>query len=289
MFTVAMRDDPLGATQVMDPMVPRIGRVNRRRRDGPDVWTLDIRMESEPAIDFAPGQFNMITVFGVGEAAISLSGDPSLRDRNIHTIRAVGPVSTALAGLRPGDAVGMRGPFGHGWPLAEATGHDVIVVAGGLGLAPLRPALLRLLAERDRYGKIVLLYGARSPKDVLFSREIESWRLRPDIDVVVTVDHAIGEWHGNVGVVTTFIRRVALDPSQAIALVCGPEVMMRFAAAALHDAGIDHGSIYLSVERNMKCAIGLCGHCQLGAAFVCRDGPIFPYDRLRGLLSVKEL
>jgi NAD(P)H-flavin reductase len=268
--------------------VPYIARVRRRRRDAPRVWTLDIEVqEIEPT--FAPGQFNMLTVFGVGEVPISLSGDPAAPDCLVHTIRAVGPVSAALTRLSPGDTVGLRGPFGVGWPMAEAVGRDVVVVAGGLGLAPLRPALYRLLAERSRYGKIILLYGTRSPGDILFRRELESWRRRLDIDIRVTVDHADSDWHGHVGIVTTLITRAVYDPLHAIALVCGPEVMMRFAIAALCDAGIGDDSIYLSMERNMKCAIGFCGHCQLGTVFVCRDGPVFRYDRVQTLLGLKEI
>lgn len=270
-------------------MVPRIARVRRRRRDGPLVWTLEIETEESEKAGFAPGQFNMLTAFGVGEIPISLSGDPARPSRLIHTIRAVGPVSTALARLGPGDAVGLRGPFGTAWPIEEAAGRDVLIMAGGVGIAPLRPALYRLLAARARYGQVVLLYGTRSPEDILFRRELESWRRRLDIDIEVTVDHAVSDWHGHVGVVTTLIPHVAFDPLNAIALVCGPEVMMRFAIAALRDAGLGDAVIFLSMERNMKCAVGFCGHCQFGPSFVCRDGPVFRYDRLRGLLGVKEI
>ena len=276
------------ATATADPMVPRVAYVRWRRRDAPQVWTLDVEVE-ESALSFLPGQFNMLTVFGVGEVPISLSGDPGELGRLVHTIRAVGPVSAALTRLSPGDMIGLRGPFGVGWPMAEAVSRDVVVVAGGLGLAPLRPALYRLLAERARYGKIALLYGTRSPADILFRHELESWRRRLDIDIAVTVDHADSNWRGHVGVVTTLIARAAFDPLHATALVCGPEVMMRFAIAALRDAGLGDEAIYLSMERNMKCAIGFCGHCQLGTVFVCRDGPVFRYDRVRKLLALKEV
>jgi NAD(P)H-flavin reductase len=278
------------AASTTDPMVPKIAPVCRRYRDAPQIFTLEIELdEANSVVGFTPGQFNMLTVFGVGEVPISMSGDPVKHGRLIHTVRAVGPVSTALVQLGPGDVVGVRGPFGAGWPMAQAAACDVVVVAGGLGLAPLRPALYRLLAERSRYGRIVLLYGTRSPDDILFRRELEAWRRRLDIDIEVTVDHAVGDWHGHVGVVTTLISRAVFDPLHAIALVCGPEVMMRFAIAALRDAGVPEEAIYLSMERNMKCAIGLCGHCQFGPVFVCRDGPVFRYDRVRGLLSMKEI
>jgi len=285
MSTVLLPDPaPVGA----DPMLPRVARVLARRRDGPDVWTLDIEEEGG-GTGFAPGQFNMLTAFGVGEAPISISGDAASPNRQVHTIRDVGPVSGALARLKPGDPLGLRGPFGVGWPMTEAEGQDVVVVAGGLGLAPLRPALYHLLAERERFGRIVLLYGTRSPGDILFRRELESWRRRLDVDIEVTVDHAGGDWRGHVGVVTTLIPRSAFDSANAIALVCGPEIMMRFAIVALRDVGLADEAIYLSMERNMKCAVGLCGHCQFGPDFVCRDGPVFRYDRLSRLIGLKEI
>jgi NAD(P)H-flavin reductase len=286
MFT-ALPLEATAAGSAADPMVPRVARVLRRRRDGPQVWTLEI--EPNGPMAFAPGQFNMLTVFGVGEAAISVSGDPAEPGRLVHTIRAVGAVSSALTRLDRGDVLGLRGPFGVGWPMAEAAGRDVVVVVGGVGLAPLRPALYRLYAERARYGKIALLYGTRSPADILFRSEIESWRRRLDIDVEVTVDHADADWHGRVGVVTNLIGRAEFDPHHAIALVCGPEVMMRFGVMALRKAGVAEADIYVSMERSMKCAVAFCGHCQLGTVFVCRDGPVFRYDRIRDLFAVKEL
>lgn len=173
--------------------------------------------------------------------------------------------------------------------MATALGRDVIVVAGGLGLAPLRPAICRILAERERHGKVSILYGTRSPDDILYRRELERWRRELDIDVEVTVDHAIGAWRGHVGVVTALIPRATFDPADCIAMVCGPEVMMRFTVVALARAGVPDEAIYLSMERNMKCAIGLCGRCQFGPTFICKDGPVFRYDRMRDFLRLKEI
>jgi NAD(P)H-flavin reductase len=269
-------------------MVPQIAHVRRRRHDAPDAWTLELEMADGAHFDYTPGQFNMLTAFGVGEAAISMSGDPASGPL-IHTIRAVGPVSRALTELGPGDPIGVRGPFGVGWPMAPAVGKDVVFVAGGLGLAPLRPAIYRVLAERERYGQVTLLFGARRPEDILFRHEVETWRARLDIEVDVTVDHAPSDWRGHVGVVTTLISRLELDPAKTLAMVCGPEVMMRFVALALADRGVAESDIYLSMERNMKCAIGHCGHCQLGPTLICRDGPVFTFERLKRLMTVKEL
>jgi NAD(P)H-flavin reductase len=273
-----------------DPMVPRLARVLQRQRETSQSWTLEI--EADPPVErvmFTPGQFNMLYVFGVGEVPISMSGDPAAPTRLLHTVRAVGPASAALSHLRPGDSVGLRGPFGTGWPLANAADRDVLIVAGGIGLAPLRPAIYRIVAERERYGRVSILYGTRSSDDILYHREIERWRREFDIDVQVTVDHAAEKWHGHVGVVTMLVPRAAFEPSDCTAMVCGPEVMIRFTAAALNKAGIPDHAIYLSMERNMKCAVGLCGHCQFGPTFVCKDGPVFCYDRVRDFLRLKEI
>lgn len=273
---------------ILQPTVPQIAHVRRRRHDAPDAWTLELEMANGAHFDYTPGQFNMLTAFGVGEAAISMSGDPASGPL-IHTIRAVGAVSRALTELGPGEPLGIRGPFGIGWPMTQAAGKDIVLVAGGLGLAPLRPAIYRLLGERERYGRVMLLFGARRPDDILFRHEVETWRARFDIDVDVTVDHAPSDWRGHVGVVTTMISRLDIDPAKSLAMICGPEVMMRIVALALADRGLAERDIYLSMERNMKCAIGHCGHCQLGPTFICRDGPVFTFERLKRLLTVKEL
>jgi NAD(P)H-flavin reductase len=269
-------------------MTPQIARVLRRRRDCGEVWTLEIETEEPPSARFRPGQFNMLTVFGVGEIPISLSGDPANAGRLVHTIRAVGPVSAALTQMRPGQVIGLRGPFGVGWPMEHAAGRDVVLMAGGLGLAPLRPVIYQLRAERERYGRIVVLYGTRGPADILFERETEAWR-RFEVDLRVTVDHAASGWKGNVGVVTTLLPQLRCDPHEAIAFVCGPEVMMRHSIAALRTLGFADEAIYLSMERNMKCAVAFCGRCQFGVVLLCRDGPVFRYDRVRELLTHKEL
>ena len=267
--------------------VPQPFEVTRVRIEAAGVATLEMTTAS-PFV-FAPGQFNMLYAFGLGEVAISISGDPAQKERVVHTVRSVGAVSGALARLRRGAVIGVRGPYGSQWPVKDAEGSDVVIVAGGLGIAPVRPAMYYLIAHRERYGRIVLLYGARSPGDILYRRELETWRRRLDLDIAVTVDHAAADWRGNVGVVPALIPQIAFDPQHAIALVCGPEIMMRFTISALRDRGLTTHQIFVSMERNMKCAVGLCGHCQFGPAFVCRDGPVFRFDRIAPLFGVREI
>lgn len=282
-------DLAMAQSTTVNPWQPSPYRVVAVRNELADTITLDLRPVAGSLPAFEPGQFNMLYAFGVGEAAISLSGASGSSDCFTHTVRRVGAVSRALAGSAVGAEVGVRGPFGSSWPVMQAEGADVVIVAGGLGLAPLRPAILAILERRKRYGRVSILVGSRHPADILFRHELEQWRQRLDIDIVVTVDHADKDWHGNVGVVTDLVARAAFDPAETIALVCGPEVMMRFTAYALLDAGVAAHKIYVSMERNMKCAIGQCGHCQLGPEFVCKDGPVFSYDRMADLLSVREV
>ena len=276
-------------TTIVDPFIPQPYLVTRVRREAHDVTTLELipTIGERPA--FEPGQFNMLYAFGIGEVAISMSGDPSLSRSYVHTVRNVGAVSGAVAALKSGAILGLRGPFGTAWPTQAAEGSDVVIVAGGLGLAPLRPAIYQVLAHRERYGRVAILYGSRSPGDILYHREVERWRRRLDVDIAVTVDHADATWHGNVGVVPKLIPRSAFDPQNTIAMICGPEVMMRFTAAALQEAGLSSEHIYLSMERNMKCAVGLCGHCQFGPHFICKDGPVMRYDRIAEILAVREI
>jgi NAD(P)H-flavin reductase len=267
---------------------PRILRIERVVRELADTVTFHMNA-TEGGFGFAPGQFNMLDALGVGEVPISISGDPAQSSRLLHTIRAVGRVTRPLCALRRGALVGVRGPFGVGWPLDEARGKDVLFVAGGLGLAPLRPAIVHVLARRSEFRRVTLLYGARSPDTVLFRRDLEAWRGRFDCDVEVTVDHAPTDWRGHVGVVPALLARARFDPLAAVAMVCGPEVMMRFAARELEVLGLPGDAIWLSLERSMKCGVRLCGHCQLGPYFVCWDGPVVRFDRVRRLLTVREV
>ncbi len=272
----------------VDSMRPAIATVRAVRRETADVVT--IRLDHGDRSDaFEPGQFHMLYAFGAGEVPISVSGRPARGGGVEHTIRAVGATTRALCRLRRGGTVGVRGPFGTAWPVEEARGRDVVLVAGGIGLAPLRPVIQRIIAERELYGRVTVLYGARTPDDILFEADLARWRGRFDLQVGVTVDHADASWRGHVGVVTTLLTDVDLDPDACLAILCGPEVMMRFTAAELEARGIPRREIWVSLERNMHCGVGLCGHCQMGPELVCRRGPVYRLDHVGRLLGVREV
>lgn len=282
---------PVATPPSVDPMLPRPYRVRDVARETADTVSLTLEAADDRTTrTFRPGQFNMLYVFGVGEVPISVSGDPTRNDRLVHTVRRVGAVSRALAALGDGDPLGERGPYGSAWPVDGAVGRDVVFVAGGIGLAPLRPAVYQVLARRRDYGRVVLLYGARRPEDLLFRGELEQWRGRFDLEVRVTVDNADQDaWFGEVGVVTRLLHRAPFEPGHTTAFVCGPEVMMRFTVRELVERGVAPADAHLSLERNMRCGVGLCGHCQLGPDFVCTDGPVFLLPRVERLLPTREL
>lgn len=281
-------DSHLEESVATAPMLPETFHVRRVRRETPDTFTIEIeRANGDPRVGFAPGQFNMLYAFGVGEIAISIC---STRHGKLlmHTTRVVGTVTKVLGELRPGDTLGVRGPFGNGWPMEHAKGHDVVVVAGGIGLAPLRGAVDELLRRKKELGKLVLLYGVRTPEDILYQPDLDRWR-NDGVEIYVTVDRATGSWGGHVGVVTTLISHAPFDPVNAVAMVCGPEIMMRYTVLELQKRGVSETRIFLSMERNMKCAIGFCGHCQFGPEFICKEGPVFRYDRIKNWLGIREL
>lgn len=267
--------------------------IERIRAEIPSVFTFQLRFhdpEMEKGFRFRPGQFNMIYLPGCGEVAISLSGSSELHEGTItHTIRAVGRVTQAMESLRVGDTLGIRGPYGSAWPIEQCEDRDVVIVSGGLGLAPLRPLIYQLLSQRLRYRRLVLLHGARSPDLILYREELESWE-KSGMMVQQTVDQPDESWTGQVGVVPLLIDRLHdLHPENTTVVMCGPEVMMHYSALSVQRLGIPVESIWLSLERNMQCAVGLCGHCQLGPHFVCKQGPVFRYDAVADLLKVRDL
>ncbi len=270
-------------------MVPRPFRVARTRQDTADTATLWLEPADGQPFGFDPGQFTMLGAFGVGEVPISISGDQGASDVLQHTVRDVGSVSHALVAAPPGSLLSVRGPYGTGWDVAAGRGGDVVIVAGGIGLAPLRPAVLAVCADRPDYRRVTVLYGARTPADLLFARDLAGWVDDHDIDVRVIVDNGQAGWTGRVGLVTHLIGRIDLAADRTLALVCGPEVMMRQSATALLGRGVPASQVRLSMERNMKCGVGLCGHCQLRELILCTDGPVLGYDVLAPLMARAEL
>jgi len=269
-------------------MVPLPYRVVRKQRENHDNWTLVLEPVDEAIEPIAPGQFTMLYAFGIGEVPISTSGDlEQSGDQLFHTIRAVGAVTNALCDAAAGDILGVRGPFGNTWPIHEAKGRDLVVVGGGVGLPPLRPIVYHALHHRDEFERVSVLYGGRTPEDLLFTEELQAWREHFDVDI--TVDAATGDWSGKVGVVTKVIPPAKFDPETAVCYVVGPEIMMFFTARALLERGVTPDRIWISMERTMRCGIGLCGHCQLGPTLICRDGPVYRWDELAPLLEVHEL
>ncbi|MEI8394100.1 MAG: FAD/NAD(P)-binding protein [Rhodospirillaceae bacterium] len=272
-----------------DPMLPRLFYIEAMKRELTDTFTMTLKPADGGTFRFQPGQFNMLYAFGIGEVPISISGDPADPTALNHTIRAVGKTSSALSQLKPGDTVGVRGPFGSPWPIADCYGYDMLILGGGVGLAPLRPAINAVLAEREKFGNVLILYGARTPEDILFAKELRAWRSRFDLNCQVTVDRVTGKWNGRVGVVTQLLKGGGFDRPNTKALICGPEVMMRFGIQTLNEHGVTNDRIYVSMERNMKCAVGFCGHCQFGPTFVCKDGPVYRFDRIQDIFKVREL
>jgi NAD(P)H-flavin reductase len=267
--------------------VPVPFRVADRRPDTLDTWTLTL----EPlggGFAVAPGQFVMVYAFGVGEVPISVSGPPEQPGEPVVlTVRDVGAVTHAICASEPGAVLGLRGPLGNSWPVEAAEGGDAVVVAGGIGLAPLRPAVRHVLARRTEYGAVSILYGARTPGDLLYLNEIDAWG--SVVNVELTVDAADPEWDGRVGVVPQLLQRAPFRPESTTAFVCGPEVMIHFTVEALRARGVPDERIFLSLERDMRCGVGLCGHCQLGSTLICRDGPVYSQAQVARLLGVREL
>lgn len=288
----ALTQSRCGVSSRRNPWLPEtvVIRAITAEVDGVATYHLSFSDESRgAAYRFQPGQFNMLYLPGVGEMPISLSADPESAGTWAHTVRIVGNVTKSLARLQPGDTLGLRGPYGSSWPLEECVGRDVVIITGGIGLAPLRPAIYHLLRHRGQFGRISLLYGSRSPSLLLYEREYADWTHR-GMSVEVTVDRAAPGWQGNVGVVTLLVEQLpTFDPTKCVVLCCGPEVMMRFAAQAALERSVPPSRIWVTLERNMQCAVGFCGHCQLGPEFVCKDGPVFRYERVASWMKVEGL
>jgi sulfhydrogenase subunit gamma (sulfur reductase) len=268
---------------MVNPYVIHPATIVEKIREAEDINTYRLQLVDEEArrrFRFKAGQFNMVYLFGVGEVAISIVSDPDEPELLDHTIRAVGRTTKAIADLQPGVTLGIRGPFGEGWPLDEAKGRNVVIVTGGLGCAPVVGAIESIFRRRNQYRAVKILHGVKTPHDFLYRERFDAWRRHPDTEVLLTSDQPDKTWSYHVGVVTELFEQVSIDPAKSTVLMCGPEIMMRLGVPILMRRGIPATAIYVSLERHMECGIGLCGHCQMGPYFLCKDGPVMRYDRV---------
>ncbi len=243
-------------------------------------------LKTEPAFRFAAGQFIELTVPGAGEAPFTPSSDPACSGELEITIMKAGKITSIIHSMKPGDELGLRGPYGKGYPLDKFDGKDILIVGGGVGLAPLRSLLFAFFGESGRFPSIVLRYGARTPQDIIYKRLVGGWGDKQGVDFKITVDKADRDWKGNVGVVTTILDSLPVKIENAACVICGPPIMMKFAAAKILEIGFRHEDIYLSMEKNMSCGLGKCGHCRLGPYYVCKDGPVFTYQQIKDLHDI---
>jgi NAD(P)H-flavin reductase len=268
---------------MVNPYTIHQATIVEKIREAEDINTYRLQIVDEQMrrqFRFKAGQFNMVYLFGVGEVAISIVSDPDQPEFLDHTIRAVGRITKAIAALHPGEVLGIRGPFGQGWPLEEARGRNVVIVTGGLGCAPVVGAIEYIFRRRAHYGAVKILHGVKTPHDLLYRERFDAWRRHPDTEVLLTSDQPDKTWSYHIGVVTELFERVSIDPAKSVVLMCGPEIMMRLGVPILMRRGIPAAAIHVSLERHMECGIGLCGHCQMGPYFLCKDGPVMRYDRV---------
>jgi NAD(P)H-flavin reductase len=266
---------------MINPYLIHPATIVEKIQEAEDIHTYRLRLDDEATrrnFRFTAGQFNMVYLFGVGEVAISIVSDPDEPERLDHTIRAVGRVTSAIGRLRTGDTVGIRGPFGQGWPLEAARGRDIVIATGGLGCAPVVGAIEYIFRRRREYGSVKIIHGVKTPRDLLYHERFEAWRRQPDTEVLLASDRPDGTWRHHVGVVTELFERVPINAAKTMVLMCGPEIMMRLGVPILMNRGIPATAVYVSLERHMECGIGLCGHCQMGPYFLCKDGPVMRYD-----------
>ena len=273
-----------------NPYLPWEAEIVERVQESDSIFTLRLRLtdpEARNHYHFVPGQFNMVYLYGVGEVAISIVSDPESEALLDHTIRAVGRVTHGLSRLQAGERIGIRGPFGRGWPMALAEGRDVFIVTGGLGCAPVVAVINYVLARRTRFGRISIVQGVKHAEDMIWRERYAEWSAHPDVQVLLAAEHGGVLWPWHVGLVTALFDQAVVEPSTTIVMMCGPEGMMRAVAKGLMQRGIAPAEIYLSMERNMQCGIGHCGHCQFGGSFICRNGPVYRYSEVQALLGVK--
>lgn len=267
---------------------PVVAEVMSRQLESPGIFTLDLSIKDPQVAStyrFKPGQFNMLSLFGVGEIPISISSNPENPVLLGHTIREVGRVTSGFAQLKAGDQIGLRGPFGNGWPLQETPGKDVLIITGGLGCAPVNSVIFEVLRHREDFGKLTILQGVKHSNDIIWRERYDEWSKLENTQVLLAADVSTSEWPGITGPVTQLLEQVELHPEKTHVMMCGPEAMMHAVALELIKLGMPDTGIWLSLERSMHCAKGHCGHCQFGSRFVCRDGPVFSYCEIRALLG----
>lgn len=275
-----------------NPNLPQTAEILSRIQESPTIFTLRLQLatqEKQQQYIFAPGQFNMVYLYGVGEIPISIVSDPYDETVLDHTIRAVGRVTRGLSNLQVGDSVGIRGPFGRGWPLELASGKDVLIVTGGLGCAPVVSVINYILRRREQYGRMTIVQGVKHADDLIWRERYEQWMALKDVDVHMAADVGSKAWPWHVGRVTQLCDRIDLDAQNTIVMMCGPEPMILASMDCLFSHGVQESAVWLSMERNMHCGVAQCGHCQLGDKFLCRQGPVFNYPEVKNLLSVKNL
>jgi sulfhydrogenase subunit gamma (sulfur reductase) len=264
--------------------LPTQGRISEIRSLTGLEKLIEIELSDDLSLNHHPGQFVQVSILGVGEAPISISSSPSRSNGTFEIcVRRVGDLTSVLHQLAPGDLVGVRGPYGRGLPVERFRGKDLLFAPGGLGLAPLRSCINEVIDNRNNYGRLIVLYGARNPSELLFRDELEEWADRDDVELYVTVDHPDDNWNGNVGVITTLFPKIQIYAPNTVAITCGPPVMYRFVLMELIGMGIREGNIWLSLERRMKCGIGKCGHCQINHIYTCKEGPCFTYAQIKRL------
>ena len=281
----------MNAEPLNNPYLPRSARVVEHCQESPSIFTLRLELEdseAHKAFNFHPGQFNMLYLHGVGEVPISIVSDPEDEHLLDHTIRAVGRVTNGLARLRAGDVIGIRGPFGRGWPLQDAQDRDIVLLTGGLGCAPVVSVIHYVMRRRERFGEVVIMQGVKHADDLIWRDQYEAWRQQPDVQVLLAADEApSGRWPWHIGRVTALLDQARFNPAQATVMMCGPEPMMWGATKDLLKMGLPESDIWISMERSMHCAIGHCGHCQYADRFVCKQGPVFSYRDIKDLFGTK--
>jgi NAD(P)H-flavin reductase len=289
---VARAAHPVGGSAFAaahDPMVPRAFRIEHVRHEVKGVFSWHLKPVDGGSFEILPGQFNMLYAPGGGEVPIAVSGDCADRTGVIHTIRSVGTVTSAMALMRAGAMVGMRGPFGSAWPIEAGYGKDVVFITGTVGLAPLRPLIYEVIKRREKYGKVIITYGSRGMDDILYEHDLHTWRGRFDMDVHVTVHAAPSGYRGLVGSVADAVSRSSFEGGNAVAYVCRSEALTLAAVLALQERGLTTDRIYTTLERSMKCGIGFCGHCQFGPTFMCKEGPVYRFDTIERIFAIREL